>query len=97
MASIEATGHPIATPEFRARTPAARRLWRTARSKPIGAVAGLICVLLVLIALFAEQLAPHAVDATTFPRQHAPSLTYPMGTDNLFRDMFSRIIVGSRI
>jgi len=97
MATMEAASQSIPTPDFRARTPATRRLWRTARSKPIGAAAGLVCIMLVLIALFAEQLAPHAVDATTFPRQHAPSLTYPMGTDNLFRDMFSRIIVGSRI
>jgi peptide/nickel transport system permease protein len=59
--------------------------------------AGLICLVLVLIALSANQLAPHAVDAAKFPRLHSPSLSYPFGTDNLFRDMFSRILVGSRI
>jgi peptide/nickel transport system permease protein len=51
----------------------------------------------VLVAIFAGQLAPHPVDASKFPRLASPSLSYPMGTDNLFRDMFSRVLVGSRI
>jgi peptide/nickel transport system permease protein len=70
---------------------------RLARQKPVGAASAAVCIALVLIAIFADQLAPHAVDATKFPRLHPPSLTYPLGTDNLFRDQFSRIIVGSRI
>lgn len=68
-----------------------------ARRKPVGAFAGIICVLLVLVALFATVLAPHAPDATAFPRLLAPSLSHPFGTDNLFRDQFSRVIIGSRI
>ena len=60
-------------------------------------VAGVICVLLVLVAIFATQLAPYAVDATKFDRLASPSLSHPFGTDNLFRDIFSRMLVGSRI
>jgi peptide/nickel transport system permease protein len=73
------------------------RLWRIARRKPIGAVAGVVCVLLVLMALFATQLAPYPADRIGFARLAAPSLAHPLGTDNLFRDIFSRIIIGSRI
>ncbi len=75
-------------------------LARTARKKPVGAAACIVCILLVLVAILADQLAPQAaglVDPSRNPRLVAPSLGHPFGTDNLFRDMFSRIIVGSRI
>lgn len=95
MASIAATEPTIA---FSPRRPSrARAFVRICRSKPIGVGAGAICVLLVLIALGANELAPHAPDATKFPRMHAPSRAYPLGTDNLFRDIYSRILIGSRI
>jgi peptide/nickel transport system permease protein len=76
------------------------RLWRTARSKPIGSIAAVICILLVLIAIGADLLAPQAagaVDPVKNPRLTAPEFAHPFGTDNLFRDMYSRVIIGSRI
>jgi peptide/nickel transport system permease protein len=88
---------PVVMVELRSRPSAAKRLWRTARNKPVGALAGVVCILLILIAVFASQLAPHAVDSANFPRLRPPSLDYPLGTDNLFRDQLSRVIVGSRI
>lgn len=75
----------------------ARRLLRIARGKPVGTVAGVVCILLILIAIFATQLAPHPPEAAKFPRLQAPSASHPFGTDNLFRDQYSRILVGSRI
>ena len=75
-------------------------LWRVARSKPIGAIAALICILLVLVAIAADVIAPQAADAVDplkNPRLQAPSLSHPFGTDNLFRDMYSRTLIGSRI
>jgi peptide/nickel transport system permease protein len=74
-----------------------RAFLRIARQKPIGALSGLICVLLVLVAIFASQIAPYGAAATKFPRLQAPSGVHPFGTDNLFRDMYSRIVIGSRI
>ncbi len=74
-------------------------LWATARRKPVGAIAGLVCILLVLIAVFADVLAPYDPGQVGrgIPRLQSPSADYPFGTDNLFRDQFSRIIVGARI
>jgi ABC-type dipeptide/oligopeptide/nickel transport system permease subunit len=56
-----------------------------------------VCLLLVLVAIFADVLAPHEPGKVGFPRLQSPSAEFPFGTDNLFRDQFSRIIVGSRI
>lgn len=72
-------------------------LWRIARQKPIGAIAALVCIVLVFIAVFADVLAPYEPQALGHPRLQGPSWDYPFGTDNLFRDMLSRIIVGTRI
>jgi len=75
-------------------TEAIRRL-RKSTTAVIGAV---IVVVLVLVALFADVLAPMSPivsdQNTTFAR---PSLDHPLGTDQLGRDMLSRVIHGSRV
>ena len=55
---------------------------------------------LILIAIFAPWLAPHdptVAVAPTFGDPGPPSLAFPMGTDELGRDVLSRIIFGARI
>ncbi|HTE87183.1 MAG TPA: ABC transporter permease [Dehalococcoidia bacterium] len=69
---------------------------RSARRNPVGAAAGLVCILLVVVAILGPRIAPYPADRVGFARLQAPSLTHPFGTDNLFRDIFSRIVVGSR-
>src|ERR1700683_453085 len=57
-------------------------------------------MLLVIVAVLAPVLAPHdptIVVAPTFGDPGAPSLKFPMGTDELGRDVLSRIIYGARI
>jgi peptide/nickel transport system permease protein len=90
-------GQPIITPDVRPRRSQWNALARTAKKKPVGAVAAVICVLLIVIAVFADVIAPHAADWGKAPRLVSPSLGHPFGTDNLFRDMFSRTVIGSRI
>ncbi|MEP6871325.1 MAG: ABC transporter permease [Anaerolineaceae bacterium] len=97
MATAAEATRPLVGGDIRRKRSPASKLWRVALKKPIGAISGVVCIFLILVAVFASQLAPHAVDATTFPRLQAPSGSFPFGTDNLFRDMFSRVIVGSRI
>ncbi len=67
--------------------------------KSTTAVIGVVIVgALLLVALFADVLAPRSPIATdqmqTFAR---PSWDYPLGTDQLGRDMLSRVIHGTRI
>jgi dipeptide transport system permease protein len=70
-----------------------------------GAVAGLVIVgMLLLVALFAPLLAPHAPDLTNsavFLKppawQTGGSWTYPLGTDAIGRDILSRLMYGARL
>ena len=75
--------------------------WRRAvltsiRKKPIGAFAGLACCGLIFLAIFGPNVAPYSPNRIDFPFLEAPSLAHPLGTDNLFRDQFSRVIYGAR-
>ncbi len=85
-----------------AQTPATRRrtqvLWRLMKSKPLGAAAAAIILLIVFAAIFAGVLAPYD-PLFTHPeiRLAPPSFSHPFGTDDIGRDVFSRIIYGARI
>jgi peptide/nickel transport system permease protein len=71
---------------------------RFARRQPIGAVCGVIVVLLVLIAIFAGALAPYSPTKNRVgPQLSKPSSQNLFGTDNYGRDILSRVIYGARI
>lgn len=56
----------------------------------------LLCI--IILAAFADVIAPYAYDAQNVGgRLEAPSMAHLFGTDDLGRDMFSRIVYGSRI
>lgn len=75
-----------------------RRAVRLAWRKPLGALGALIVVVMLLMAIFAESIAPFHYNATNMrDRLQPPSATYILGTDNLGRDIFSRIVYGARI
>jgi peptide/nickel transport system permease protein len=73
-------------------------LAKFAKDKP--AVLGAAIVLaVVIIAILAPLLAPHPGDVSAshlLRRLKPPSADYPFGTDNLGRDIFSRVILGTR-
>lgn len=61
-------------------------------------VAGALVVLLVLAALLADVVAPYGFDAIDLARRRAaPSAHHLFGTDELGRDLFTRILYGARI
>lgn len=63
------------------------------------AVAGLIIVtVLVIVALFAPYIAPYSYDEVNYDESlKPPSPQHILGTDILGRDIFSRIVYGSRV
>ena len=71
------------------------RLWHR---KPLGSACGIIILILILVSIFAEVLAPYAYDEPHLvDRLQGPSVQYLLGTDQLGRDFLSRIIHGARI
>ncbi|MBL0373629.1 ABC transporter permease [Rhizobium sp. KVB221] len=77
------------------------RLYRTLLAlarNPLAVVGAVIIVVLIVTGLFAPWIAPYASDGQDLAnRLAAPGSTHWMGTDELGRDIFSRIVYGSRI
>ena len=81
-----------------------RRHWlidlvvRLVREKPLGTVGGVIVLVVLLVAIFAGQLAPYGMaEQSLADRLEPPSGEHWLGTDHLRRDLLSRIIYGARI
>jgi peptide/nickel transport system permease protein len=79
-----------------ARKEGARR-WKVLR-RPTVAFGSAILGAIVLAAVFAPVVAPYDPNALAIlDRLQAPSLTHPMGTDDLGRDVWSRVLHGARL
>ena len=75
-----------------------RATQRFITTKPLGAIGALLIFVCLLSAIFAEQIAPYPYDACKgCPRLAPPSAEHFFGTDDLSRDMFSRILFGARV
>jgi ABC-type dipeptide/oligopeptide/nickel transport system permease subunit len=81
-----------------------QRLWRKFTRNPVGLIGGLVLLIVIGGAIFADQLAPHEPNRQRLLSRFTPpfwvtggNFTYPLGTDNVGRDVWSRIIHGSRI
>ena len=75
-----------------------RALWTVIKRKPLGMVSAGLIIILVLTAIFANVLAPYdPLAAQPEIRLAPPSWAHPFGTDDIGRDMLSRVIYGSRI
>lgn len=71
---------------------------RLVKEKPLGAVGGGITLLLLIIAIFADFIAPFGMNETRVTDFLAsPSAAHLLGGDQLGRDLFSRIVYGARI
>ncbi len=86
----------VATP--RARENALASIVRFCRKKPLGAAGGAVIAIMVLTAVFADQLATHDPIGTDANATLArPGRQHWLGTDHLGRDIESRIVHGTRI
>jgi peptide/nickel transport system permease protein len=70
-----------------------RPAWR----QPLAVVGAVIAVGWLLVAILAPVIAPHDPLAQIFPASQSPSSAHLFGTDELGRDVLSRVIYGSRI
>jgi len=84
-------------PLLEERTAYADALARALRD-PLGALGATLVLLFVLSAALAPWIAPYDPNALDVPaRLQGPSLAHLLGTDNLGRDVFSRVLYGGRI
>jgi len=70
------------------------------RANMIEIVGGAMVASMIVVAVFAPMLAPHdptRAVAATYGDPGGPSLAFPLGTDELGRDVLSRIIYGARV
>lgn len=63
----------------------------------VAVVSLVIFILLILTAVFANQIAPHPRDASVGQFQAAPYDTFYLGTDDIGRDVLSRLIHGTQV
>jgi peptide/nickel transport system permease protein len=73
-------------------------VWQFCRRKPLGALGGFIVLGLLIMAVFAPWIAPYQYDETIpGARMKAPGAQFWMGTDNLGRDVYSRVVYGAAV
>jgi peptide/nickel transport system permease protein len=70
---------------------------RFSRRNPLGAAGAVVIIVMLLVAAFADFIAPYDPVANAFDRMHQPpGLENWLGTDQFGRDVFSRIVYGAR-
>ncbi|MBI1958357.1 MAG: ABC transporter permease [Candidatus Rokubacteria bacterium] len=72
--------------------------WAGLRRKPLGVLGAVLLVGMIGLAFLAEGVAPYGYDeADIFTRLKPSSQAHWLGTDNLGRDLLSRVIHGARV
>jgi peptide/nickel transport system permease protein len=72
--------------------------WRKLVRSGLGLIGALIVLALVVVAVFAEQIAPYDPNLQNYEKILVkPNAEHPFGTDDLGRDIFSRVVYGARI
>lgn len=66
------------------------------RTNNLVIIGGTIIVIFFFLFIFGEMIAPYAPNQADLEPLHPPCLQYPMGTDDLGRDVFSRVLCGAK-
>jgi len=97
---MDESGKQIAaeTPQRRTRPLLIDLVVRLVKEKPLGTVGGVIVLILLLVVISADIISPFGMNEQILKeRLDPPSGFHLLGTDNLGRDLLSRIIYGARI
>lgn len=77
---------------------AGRNILKYMKEDPVGFVSLLMILVFIFLAVFADVIAPYGINETQYTKpKMAPSVEHIFGTDELSRDIFSRILYASRI
>jgi peptide/nickel transport system permease protein len=95
---IEASPESTDVADLGAARPLRADIWRRFRRNRLAMVGLAFVVLLVLVAIFAPLIAPYGItERVSGQARQAPSLDHWFGTDNIGRDVFSRVVYGARV
>ena len=93
--AVTSASAPVAQ---RASRPLRGRLGYFLRRNPRVLLGGVVVLLLVLVALFSPVIVPYdPIEVNPSDSMEAPSLQHWLGTDDLGRDVLSRVLLGSRV
>ena len=73
------------------------RVFRLIRREPLATVFSVFLLTVAVVAIAAPYIAPHEPNALVGARLLSPSSDYPLGTDELGRDVFTRLLYGARV
>ena len=75
-----------------------RKIKKYVKEDPVGFISFLMILLFIFLAVFADFIAPYGINETQYMKpKAAPSMEHIFGTDELSRDILSRILYASRI
>ncbi len=87
---------PVVTAE-KVRSPL-QEFWRRFRQQKLALAAGLFLLALIIVAVFADFIAPYGLEVPDYDfLTEPPNWQHWAGTDDYGRDVFSRILFGARI
>ncbi|MCL6632540.1 MAG: ABC transporter permease [Alicyclobacillus herbarius] len=103
MAAMQFETPPVTPTAAPAAKPFSKRFWKSVREFPMFYLGALIIVLLILAAVLAPVISPHnpttqfsdGLNANGTPV--GPNAKFPFGTDNLGRDILSRVLYGAQV
>ncbi len=73
------------------------QVWQFCRRNPLGAAGGLVVIVMILMAAFADLVTVHDPTRNNFGAMlEAPGAEYWLGTDQFGRDLYTRIVYGAR-
>ncbi|MFP5256869.1 MAG: ABC transporter permease [Acidimicrobiia bacterium] len=84
--------------DLAAARPLRKDIWKRFKQNRLAMVGLVIIVILVLTAIFAPWIAPYTItERTSGQFRKPPSMDHWFGTDTIGRDVFSRVVYGSRV
>jgi peptide/nickel transport system permease protein len=98
MSETSAVASLSAGPKYREEQTMTQMVWRAYRRHKPAMIGTIIVAVLTLAAIFAPYLTPYDPEKTDLDIMlQPPSLAHPMGTDELGRDLLTRILYGGRV
>ena len=98
MSSQVTAPSPTPSPDDETRRPRWQRTLIQIARRPVAVLSILVLTLVVVLALFGRQLAPYGVNEINIPdRLQGPSAAHWFGTDDLGRDILSRVMASASV